>query len=111
MLRIQGHEVHLCHDGPQALLAVDVVQPDVIFIDIGLPGMSGHEVARAIRNLSGYEDLLLVAMTGYGQPEDRRRSREAGFDVHLVKPVGLKALEDLLQSSRTEQPQPLGGRR
>ncbi|HEV2970211.1 MAG TPA: response regulator [Pirellulales bacterium] len=100
LLRSLGHDVHLCHDGPAALRAVDAVQPEVMLIDIGLPGMSGHEVARAIRQRPGSDELLLVAMTGYGQAEDRRRSLDAGFDVHLVKPVGLRALEELLRASQ-----------
>jgi signal transduction histidine kinase/DNA-binding response OmpR family regulator len=104
LLRSLGHDVHLCHDGPAALRAVGAVQPEIMFIDIGLPGMSGHEVARAIRQQHGRGDLFLVAMTGYGQPEDRRRSRDAGFNVHLVKPVGLQALEELLRA-----PQPAAG--
>jgi signal transduction histidine kinase/DNA-binding response OmpR family regulator len=105
LLRTHGHDVHLCHDGPQALTALQTLRPDVVFVDIGLPGMSGHEVARAIRGQPGREDLQLVAMTGYGQAEDRRRSREAGFDLHLVKPVSLQSLEKVLESPQLRKPQ------
>ena len=81
-----------------------------MFVDIGLPELSGHEVACAIRRTAGREDLLLVAMTGYGSAEDRRRSREAGFDAHLVKPVGLPALEELLRAAHSNGAAPVMGR-
>lgn len=104
LLRSLGHEVHLAHDGPEALQLLETVGPEAMFVDIGLPGMSGHEVAQAVRRRRGPGDLFLVAMTGYGQAEDRRRSRDAGFDLHLVKPVGLQALENVLNSLRPRQP-------
>jgi signal transduction histidine kinase/DNA-binding response OmpR family regulator len=108
LLRALGHDVHLCTDGPQALGALENLRPDVVFVDIGMPGMSGHEVARAIRGQPGGENFLLVAMTGYGQAEDRRRSREAGFDLHLVKPVSMKSLEDVVNSLEPREPQAAG---
>src|SRR5262249_23011374 len=77
LLQLQRHEVNVAHDGPQALEAVRRHGPEVVFIDIGLPGMDGHEVARLLRQEHGRERLVLVAMTGYGQDEDRRRSQEA----------------------------------
>jgi CheY-like chemotaxis protein len=95
LLKLLGHEVHVAHDGPAALLATADVRPEVVFLDIGLPGMDGYEVARRLRR-PGRSEALLVALTGYGQEEDRRRSREAGFDHHLVKPVDPAVLEDLL---------------
>ncbi len=110
LLRAIGHEVHLCHDGREALQRVPELHPDVVFVDIGLPGMSGHDVARAIRSRPEGEGLLLVAMTGYGQAEDRRRSRDAGFDLHLVKPVSLNLLENVLNSMGSHEPQPVVGR-
>jgi CheY-like chemotaxis protein len=73
--------------------------PDVVLLDIGLPGMSGHEVARRLRQLPGLERVLLVAVTGYGQEADLRRSREAGIDYHLVKPVDLTALQEILRAA------------
>jgi CheY-like chemotaxis protein len=82
-----GHEVHAASDGPAALELAAAVQPDLVLLDVGLPGMSGYEVARKLRALPSGAELQLVAMTGYGQEEDRRRSREAGVDRHLVKPV------------------------
>jgi signal transduction histidine kinase/DNA-binding response OmpR family regulator len=98
LLGTLGHTVRYCHGGAEALRLVDEDQPEVVFVDIGLPEMSGHDVARALRRKPGGEDLVLVAMTGFGQAEDRRRSREAGFDVHLVKPVALDTLADVLKS-------------
>ena len=72
------------------------IRPDVVFLDIGMPVMNGYEVAQRLRQRPGLENLLLVAMTGWGQEEDRRRSQEAGFDHHLVKPAEPEALHKLL---------------
>lgn len=96
MLRIAGHEVDAAHDGPTALEVARKQPPDVVLCDIGLPHMDGHEVARRLRRDLGLTNALLVALTGYGQAEDKRRSQEAGFNAHLVKPVDLDALNDLL---------------
>ena len=82
-----GHEVRAVHDGPAALAAVEALRPDVVLLDIGMPGMSGYEVARRLRERPGGAALRLVALTGWGAEDDRRRTREAGFDHHLVKPV------------------------
>ena len=70
--------------------------PDVVFLDIGMPGMDGYEVARRLRQQPGLEQVVLTALTGWGQQEDRRRTAEAGFDHHLVKPINLNALQTLL---------------
>jgi CheY-like chemotaxis protein len=96
LLRLEGHDVQVVHDGPAALQAVQVSRPELIFLDIGLPGMNGYEIARRIRQLPGGEDIVLFALTGWGQQDDRRQSREAGFDQHLVKPVHHSILEALL---------------
>jgi signal transduction histidine kinase/DNA-binding response OmpR family regulator len=96
MLRLDGHDVRVAHDGPAALEAAAAFRPDVVLLDIGLPRMSGHEVAARLLQQPHDGKRLLVAMTGYGQDEDRRRSREAGFDHHLVKPVDPQTLRDLL---------------
>jgi CheY-like chemotaxis protein len=96
LLRLLGHEVAVAHDGPAALDAFAAARPEVVFLDIGLPGMDGYEVSRRLRGSRAGSDALLVALTGYGQDEDRARSREAGFDHHLVKPVDPAAIEDLL---------------
>ena len=74
--------------------------PEVVLLDIGLPGMDGFQVAKAIREMPEFGDVILIALTGYGQEVDRQRSKEAGFDKHLVKPVELSALEDLLAASQ-----------
>jgi CheY-like chemotaxis protein len=95
LLRDAGHRVDTTPDGPAGLEQVRAARPDVVLIDIGLPGMDGYEVARAIRAELG-SDVLLAALTGYGQPGDRERARRAGFDAHLTKPVRLKALQKLL---------------
>jgi PAS domain S-box-containing protein len=96
LLQLQRHHVEVAHDGREALEAVRVHQPDIVILDIGLPGMDGYEVARQLRQMHNQNDLMLVAMTGYGQAEDRRRSQEAGFNAHLVKPADLDALQKLL---------------
>jgi PAS domain S-box-containing protein len=98
LLQLMGHEVFLAASGPEALAAVERFQPDAALIDIGLPGMTGYEVARRIRMRPEFRDMLLVAQTGWGQTEDRVRSKEAGFDHHLVKPVNREALEAILNS-------------
>ena len=100
LLRMEGHDVRVAHDGPAALAAVEAEPPDLVFLDIGMPVMNGFDVARRLRQRPGLEHLLLVAMTGWGQEEDRRRSQEAGFDHHLVKPVEPDALHQLLAQPR-----------
>jgi CheY-like chemotaxis protein len=86
-LRLEGHEVHEAADGPSGVAATAAVAPDVVLIDVGLPGLDGYEVARRIRATPEGRHLVLIALTGYGQAEDRRRALAAGFDVHLTKPV------------------------
>jgi signal transduction histidine kinase/DNA-binding response OmpR family regulator len=99
LLEMQGHEVEVAEDGPQALERVLASRPDVALVDIGLPGMDGFALARALRQ-EPQMNTRLVAMTGYGQAEDRRRALDAGFEAHVVKPVELDDLSRLLQ----EQP-------
>lgn len=96
LLEIKGHEVATAHDGPQALERALEFRPTVVLLDIGLPAMDGYQVARELRRQEGGEEMLLVAVTGYGHESDRQRSRDAGFDHHLLKPVGIEALEELL---------------
>jgi CheY-like chemotaxis protein len=87
----------MAHDGVEAVEATARLQPDLILLDIGLPRLNGYEVARRIREQYQQRDRpVLVALTGWGQDEDRRRSEEAGFDAHLVKPVDENALRELL---------------
>jgi signal transduction histidine kinase/ActR/RegA family two-component response regulator len=94
-LRDLGHDVAIAHDGPQALAIAPGFSPDAALVDIGLPVMDGYELAGRLREACAGAPLRLVAVTGYGQDADRRRSREVGFDAHLVKPVGL---DDLIAS-------------
>jgi signal transduction histidine kinase/ActR/RegA family two-component response regulator len=100
LLRLADHEVRTAHDGPAGLAAAAEFRPDLIVLDIGLPGMTGYDVARRLREMPEFRSTTLAAMTGWGQEEDRRRSREAGFDHHLVKPVDPAVLEELLTSLR-----------
>jgi CheY-like chemotaxis protein len=96
LLEMGGHEVRTCYDGLTGLAEAEVFCPEVVFLDIGLPGMDGFEVARRLRARELSPRPLLVALTGYGQAEDVRLSREAGFDYHLVKPADPQALTALL---------------
>ena len=96
LLRVIGHDVRTAHDGPAALEAARASRPEVVLLDIGLPYMSGLDVARHLRQDFPAHDIVLVALTGYGQDEDRRRSEEAGFNGHLVKPVDFDALQSLI---------------
>ena len=100
LLRLRGHEVRVAYDGSSALELVKGYRPDLVFLDIGMPGMDGYELARRLRRQPGLEQVRLAALTGYGQEEDRRLSREATIDHHLVKPVEPEALEALLASPK-----------
>ena len=101
LLKLLGADVHVVYSGPEALEAVAVYKPEIVLLDIGMPGMDGHEVARRLRQQPQFQDLTLIAVTGWGQEEDRYRSQSAGFDHHLVKPVDLSVLQDLLGSLET----------
>jgi two-component system CheB/CheR fusion protein len=96
ILETFGYSTRCLYDGPSVLPAAQQWQPDAIVLDIGLPGMSGLEVAAQLRQQPAFARLPLIALTGYGQEEDRRRSREAGFDLHLTKPVEPAKLLELL---------------
>lgn len=98
ILRLFGHEASCAYDGLSALSAAQAYRPDVIVLDIGLPGMDGYEVARRLRENAAFKRTPLVAITGYGQDEDRMQSEQAGFDRHLTKPVDPDALQALLTS-------------
>jgi two-component system CheB/CheR fusion protein len=99
LLNLWGHEVYAAHDGAAALEIVQAWQPAVVLLGIRLPGMDGYEVGRRLRAVQGSTRPLLVALTGYAQEADRRRSRDAGFDGHLVKPCDPEILEALLAQS------------
>ena len=97
LLAQDGHEVHVAHDGPSGLRAALSFRPDVGLLDVGLPGFDGYALARSIRAHDEGKEIYLVALTGYGQSEDRLRSAEAGFDDHVVKPLAVNQLALLLQ--------------
>jgi two-component system CheB/CheR fusion protein len=99
LLEMVGHEVRVVHDGPAVLKAVDDFEPEVILLDIGLPGMDGYEVARRLRARRDTQRALLIAITGYGQPEDIYQAKSAGFDHHMIKPVDPDALLSLIASA------------
>ncbi len=98
LLTMAGHEVKTAEDGPTGLLMLQSFRPEVAFVDVGLPGMDGYELARLARSLPATRGTRLVALTGYGQAEDRRRALDAGFDAHVAKPVDPGTMEDLLGS-------------
>jgi two-component system CheB/CheR fusion protein len=104
-LRFLGHEVRTAHDGPAALALGAAWSPEVVLLDIGLPGMDGYEVARHIREHPWRERMQVVALSGWGQRDDRDRSSRAGFDAHLVKPVDLNTLVKLLDAGAPQQPE------
>lgn len=96
LLEIRGHQVRTAHDGPEALRVLATFRPHLVLLDLGLPGMSGYEVARRIRGSADLTGVTLTALTGWGQEEDRRRTREAGFDHHLTKPADPAELDRIV---------------
>jgi CheY-like chemotaxis protein len=98
LLNLLGNEVHSCHDGVEAVSAFSEFMPQVVLLDIGLPRLDGYGAARQIRALPGGAQVTLIALSGYGRDEDRQRSREAGFDHHIVKPISPDTLIDLLST-------------
>jgi CheY-like chemotaxis protein len=99
LIELWGHQARIVHNGPAALAEAPGWRPEVVLLDIGLPGIDGYEVARRLRQEPAMAGALLIAMTGYGQERDRRMSSEAGFDHHLVKPVDPAVLQKLLASA------------
>jgi two-component system CheB/CheR fusion protein len=99
-----GHNVEVAHSGPEGVGIARQFQPHIVLCDIGLPGMDGYAVARAIRAEPGLAGVCLLAITGYGQAEDQRRSLDAGFDMHLTKPVDLKKLQEVLNQPTLGDP-------
>jgi two-component system CheB/CheR fusion protein len=109
-LGLEGHSIETAHDGPEALTAAAEFEPDAVVLDIGLPEMDGYEVARRLRGNPRFANLLLLAVSGYGRDDDRRRSREAGFDHHLTKPVSVDELNALIVSQARKDPERPPGR-
>ena len=103
-LRAVGFDVRIAHDGPTALRQASAFAPDIAILDIGLPVMDGYELAERLRTAAAGRPVTLVAVTGYGQPADRRRARLAGFDAHLVKPVRLDELLRALEPNAPAAP-------
>ena len=93
-----GHEARYVRDGEAAVRQVLEFKPALVFLDLGMPGMSGHEVAQQIRSQNGQRPLYIVALSGWSRQEDRERSREVGIDIHLIKPLELGLLQSILQS-------------
>ena len=98
LLGALGKETRVAHDGASALTVFAEFQPRVLFLDLGLPGMDGIEAANRIRSLPTAKDCLFIALTGWGEQEDRRRTTEAGFHAHLLKPLKVDQLEATLQA-------------
>ena len=96
LLRLMGHETRTANSGAEAIEVADEFQPDVGLLDIGMPKLNGYETARRMREKTWGREMLLVALTGWGQEADRRRSSDAGFNWHLVKPVNVEEIERLL---------------
>ena len=99
LLEAQGHEARAAYTGPAALDVLAQFDAEVVFLDLGMPDVDGFEVARRIRAMPRGRDVLLVALTGWGQADDRRRTADAGFDEHLTKPVDTERLADMLASA------------
>jgi CheY-like chemotaxis protein len=96
LLRLKGNEIRIAYDGLEATEVAETFKPELVLLDIGLPKLNGYEVARRVRQHPWGRNIIIVALTGWGQDEDRRRSHEAGFNFHIVKPVELAALEKVL---------------
>jgi CheY-like chemotaxis protein/two-component sensor histidine kinase len=103
LLRMLGNDVETANDGPAALEAIQSFRPSVVLLDLGMPGMSGFEVAQHAEALPAGRESILVALTGWGQEDDRRRTRDAGFQHHLVKPVDLSTLQALLADIQAQK--------
>ncbi len=105
MLELLGQQTCQAHEGTGALRAAAEYKPDLIFMDIGLPGLSGHEIAARMRGELGMTDTYIIALSGYGTEEDRRKSIHAGFDSHLVKPLDPTTLPGILAAATRRQAQ------
>jgi len=99
MLKIMGNDVRTAHDGLEAIEKAQEYLPQVILLDLGMPKLNGYDVCRRIREQSWGTSIVIIALTGWGQAEDRQRTKEAGFDHHLVKPVDVAKLKELLDAA------------
>ena len=98
MLRSLGHEVHVAYDGESALRLAETLLPEIVLLDLGMPALNGFDVCRRIRAAPWGRAMRVIAQTGWGQGEDRQRTRGAGFDHHVVKPIDVAALDALIRS-------------
>jgi CheY-like chemotaxis protein len=105
-LEDEGHETFMAHDGVEGLAAAERLRPDVVLMDLGLPRIDGFDACRRIREQPWGKQILVIAITGWGQDIDRRRSQEAGFDHHLVKPVDAQAISALMNAPTAFEQQP-----
>ncbi|MEO5985618.1 MAG: response regulator [Candidatus Limnocylindria bacterium] len=103
LLELDGNDVHVAHDGDVALAMAEELRPQVILLDIGLPSLNGYEVAERIRATEWGASILLLALTGWGHPDDRAKTERAGFDEHLIKPVEIDTLTELLAGHAAER--------
>ena len=103
VLRLEGHEVTVAHDGSSALEQAAAAPPEMALLDLGMPKMDGCELARRFRASPALHNVVLVALTGWGQEEDRRRTKEAGFDLHLVKPSGTRCPASAYSPTRSSR--------
>jgi CheY-like chemotaxis protein len=103
LLALAGHEVYEAEDGPGAVEMIRATEPDIAFVDVGLPGCDGYEVARRVRAIPRICDVFLVALTGYAQPEDKTAALEAGFDMHVVKPVDQNHLRSVIAAAQSRR--------
>jgi CheY-like chemotaxis protein len=103
LLKSLGHETCVAHDGVGALQMADEFRPDVVMLDLGMPGLDGYETARRLRALKNERSFRIIAITGWGQDADRQRTREAGFDLHLTKPVEVEALVKAVSNGDTKR--------
>jgi PAS domain S-box-containing protein len=103
LLSVMGHDVVVAHDGHQALRMLDGLRPHAVFLDIGMPGLSGYDVAQAVRRDARHDGVMLVALTGWGGADDRARTAQAGFDAHLTKPAPVTAIESVLRAVESRQ--------
>ena len=99
LLELEGHEVRTVYSGEEAIDVLSLYGPDVILLDLGLPGMSGLDVARRIRATPATQDVTMIAITGWGQPQDREKTAEAGFDFHFTKPVDVGQLHQAIETA------------
>lgn len=100
LLKRSGHEVHTAYDGQSALTTARRVRPEFLFLDLGLPGLDGFEVARLLRSEPGFDNLRIIVLTGSGHDADRQRANDAGIDHYLVKPIDPRFLDSLLGGKR-----------